>query len=141
MADTIPPKPAHQRRRRNKPPVPDQAIPADARRKDYPELPGEEWSDWTLDCWDLIWTSPMAINYTVADFPGLVRLMQLQERVADGRASVTAMAEMRQLEDRFGLSPLSRRRLAMEITPTDAETATGDPKDEDRWLRVVGGDE
>jgi len=81
----------------------------------------------------------MAVAYVDADVPALARLATLIDRAARGDAGAKALAEVRQLEDRFGLSPLARRRLQWEI---DQATAAEQPKRrttrrEDRWLRAA----
>lgn len=57
----------------------------------------------------------MARVYLRADIPALIRLCQLIDVSASGPASPQELAEIRQLEDRFGLSPLARRRLQWEV--------------------------
>jgi hypothetical protein len=142
VADTIPPKHPSQRRRRNKPPVPPKSIPRNAKAKRIPALPGKGWNAFAREYWKLIWTSPMSTTYLPADKPALVRLTQLANRVGEGTIGIGALGEMRQLEDRFGLSPLSRRRLQMDIVDPEPADGTGEsPEQEERWLRVVGDDE
>ncbi len=70
--------------------------------------------------------------------PALVRLAGLNELLEQGEATAMVLSEIRQLEDRFGLSPMARRRLQWEI-----ELAGTEPKpvaeQEGRWLRAVSG--
>jgi hypothetical protein len=112
-------------------------LPAGAKRKP-PPLPIASVSTETRAWWKTIWASPMAAVWLDADVPGLVRLARLVDRAAGGDASAMVLAEIRQLEDRFGLSPLARRRLQWEVerTPT-AERRDASPKDDARWLRAV----
>jgi hypothetical protein len=53
----------------------------------------------------------MAAVWLEADVPALVRLATLNELLEEGEATAMALAEIRQLEDRFGLSPMARLRL------------------------------
>lgn len=111
------PLPAHpsQRRRRNRAPEMLQ-LPAEGSGLEAPELPGEaELSEWARNYWVSLWSSPMAVVWIPMDVPGLVRLTRLQDRFMLGDASAAELAEIRQLEDRFGLSPGARARLRMEI--------------------------
>jgi len=88
--------------------------------------------------WKTIWSSPMSHAYLDADVPGLVRLASLVERVHRDEASASTLAEIRQLEDRYGLSPLARRRLQWEVTQAGAKPgAEAEGRDESRWLRAV----
>lgn len=88
----------------------------------------------------------MATTWIEADVPALRRLGELVERVARGEVSAMILAEIRQLEDRFGLSPLARRRLEWELehgreAEHDAAAAKAEAADkgDGRWLRAVGG--
>jgi hypothetical protein len=81
----------------------------------------------------------MANAWLEADVPGIVRLASLVDRVhQEADVPMTVLSEIRQLEDRYGLSPLARRRLQWEIDraggPVEGDEAKGD---ESRWLRAV----
>lgn len=116
------PKPPSRRRRRNA--VAGEGKLAKRRTDTAPELPkGFAWLEWTREYWATIWDSPMATRWMVPyDVPALVRLAKLQERalVDDDRK---VLSEIRQLEDRFGLSPRGRRLLGWEL---DDEPETPD---------------
>ena len=79
----------------------------------------------------------MASVWLEADVPGLVRLAELVELGhREGATPLTAMSEIRALEDRYGLSPLARRRLQWEVE--QAGGTADEPKgDDSRWLRAV----
>lgn len=142
MADTVPPKHPSQRRRRNKPPVPPRTLKGQA-VTGIPELPGDNWNDFAREYWETIWTSPMAVAgvYIKADIPALIRLAQLANRVGEGTIGTSALGEMRQLEDRFGLSPLSRRRLQIDITlPDEGKDTGGELVEPERWLKLADED-
>jgi hypothetical protein len=102
---------------------------------DSPELVGgfgPEAQAW----WETVWASPMAAVYLEADVPALTRLASLVDQAAAGDVGVKVLAEIRQLEDRFGLSPLARRRLQweMEQVAPDRPPQAGQAE---RWLRAV----
>jgi hypothetical protein len=65
--------------------------------------------------WRLVWASPMAAVWLAADVPALERLARLLDKRERGSGPAAELAEIRQLEDRFGLSPLARRRLQWEV--------------------------
>ncbi len=114
-----PPKHASARSRRNK--TSTQA----ALRADHaivaPELPSGEWHPMTLAWWRDVWASPMAPEYDDSDRHGLYVLAVLVEDFwrAEGSDRLKLAAELRQQGQRFGLSPIDRRRLQWEITRTD----------------------
>jgi hypothetical protein len=114
------PKPPGQRRRRNAGQSQWQSLPASGRsRADMPELPGEEWLDSTIEWWNTIWTSPMATAWVDADVDAIVRLARMRDEFHRGELPVSAFGAMQALEDRFGLSPKSRRALQWEIAQGD----------------------
>lgn len=57
----------------------------------------------------------MATAWLPSDVPTLVRLARIVEADNRGEATASLLAEARQLEDRFGLSPMARRRLQWEV--------------------------
>lgn len=125
------PKPADRRQRRNRPAlVSVPATPAAA------PPPPEGLLKASVAAWDALWASPVASTYLESDLPALARLFSLidertrisagigSERLVAGSqgqprphpmyAVVTSLdAEIRQLEDRFGLSPKARMQLGV----------------------------
>lgn len=133
-----PPKPAGQRRRRNAAPAVVK-LPTGGRSGRAPALPrSPDLLASTRQWWATVWASPMAVVWVEADVPALARLAGLVDVASRGEGTASVLAEIRQLEDRFGLSPLARRRLQWELeqaSETLAASATTD--DDSRWLRVV----
>jgi len=80
-----------------------------------PELPGEDWLESTIEWWKTIWTSPMATAWEDADVDSIIRLARMRDDFHRGELPVSAFSAMQALEDRFGLSPKSRRGLQWEI--------------------------
>lgn len=84
-----------------------------------PDLPDDrEWHPQTEAWWADVWRSPMAPEFDQSDVHGLLILAVL----VDGfwvRPHWTAAAEIRLQGQRFGLSPLDRRRLQWEIERVD----------------------
>jgi hypothetical protein len=133
-----PPKPVGQRRRRNAGAKPVALPAAGAKARKAPALPLEGITEGTRAWWKTVWASPMAHAWLDADVPALVRLASLVNRVHTETASASTLAEIRQLEDRYGLSPLARRRLQWEVAQGGAiPTGEGEGRDESRWLRAV----
>lgn len=128
MPGTGTPKPPGQRRRRNAEQAQWRALPFEGRRGRPPALPRKRpaWLKLTRDWWGAIWASPMATAWLPSDVPTLYRLARIMEADNRGEATASLLAEARQLEDRFGLSPMARRRLQWEVA--NAGGRSGDPE-------------
>jgi hypothetical protein len=113
------PKDAGQRRRRN-PVVPVVELSGPGRKP--PPLPKTVKVPATVRAWwRALWASPLSQGFDVVDIPALTRIVVLWARALEGRAGAGELAELRQLEDRFGLNPLARRRLGWQLlSPQDA---------------------
>jgi hypothetical protein len=122
-----PPKPPGQRVRRNLDQKKWKTLPA-ARPFKLPAVP-RGWSATTRNWWKLIWESPMAAVWLESDVPALLRLGNLLELQTKGKISAIMVGEIRQIEDRFGLSPKSRHMLQWYI-PQEAGDGTGDLQDD-----------
>ena len=98
-------------------------LPAAGRDGPVPVLPGAKTlSKATLDWWAVMWASPMATMWDPeGDVPALARLAEVRNRAESGGWSRTLSAEARQLEDRFGMSPLARVRLGWRIVDLEDE--------------------
>src|SRR6266404_7907407 len=95
------PKPKAQRARTNK--TMGATLPKDGSGI-APDLPGEdELCSYARDYWQRIWSSPMGLVYLDADIPALVRLTELVN-IWSLLKENNVLSEIRQLEDRFGLS-------------------------------------
>jgi uncharacterized protein YerC len=81
----------------------------------------------------------MATVYTEADVPALIRLARFMDLDCRGLADSTTRSEIRQLEDRFGLSPLARRRLEWEIKQAEDGASVVPIGHRERKLRAVEG--
>lgn len=85
-----------------------------------------DWSPETVEWWRAVWGSPVAAAlYLRSDAYPLARLGDLLETIRTGEASAAIMGEARQLEDRFGLSPASRRRLGVFVDHRTAGAIDG----------------
>ncbi len=129
---------------RVKPPVPPQKLGPNP-GVEVPMLPKTfKWTAKGKRYWQKIWESPMAVTYIDADLPGLERMTMLVEIISTGDITQGILSELRQLEDRFGLSPLARRRLQWDIDKANGlhnpPVEPDEPKDDERFLRVVSSD-
>jgi hypothetical protein len=143
-----PPKPPELRRRRNK--VAGTTTLADEGPKGPPpELPkrgcapcettgeingkacracgGEgvmPWHPFVLEWWADVWASPMANEYMTADKHGLFLLAELHDQFwKTGERELAG--EIRLQEQRFGLSPMDRRRLQWQVATTEERLRRG----------------
>lgn len=131
------PKPPGQRRRRNAGQSQWQELPAEGRKGEVPEpRTDRRLGSVAKRYWDELWSSPMAVTFIDADIQPLTRLVVLVDDRAraetgeglleivegnfDGDVRVivgqfSGDGEIRQLEDRYGISPKARRALQWEI--------------------------
>lgn len=120
------PKPSGTRARRNKSST-NATLKADAAIV-APELPHRDWHPMTLAWWRDLWASPMAPEYDDSDRHGLFKLALLQDdfwTAETARERKEASAEIRLQEQRFGLSPIDRRRLQWEIEKSEEAVERG----------------
>lgn len=139
-----PPKAAEDRIRRNATPGMIQ-LPMEGYQGDIPFFPLPIPTPRELELWNFHWQLPQAYEWvrSGAIYP-LARYVRFFCIVEDGESMSVAAAhilsELRQLEDRFGLSPLALARLRWEITPDQVEatkTATQQSNQTVRRLRAV----
>lgn len=144
-----PPKPSEQRRRTNAT-VGTTKLPMEGYTGPVPEWPLAGSSKAELDRWERVWHSPMAsqwvrmhIDLVVARYVRSCILIEGDpSRDDDAHLSVATAhlhSEVRQLEDRLGLSPLALLRLRWEIAP-DEVTERRDEKPTRRRLKAVDAD-
>jgi hypothetical protein len=126
-----PPKPASQRRRRNT--VTGARTLHAIERGKVPTLqPAERsWHSLVLAWWADIWSSPMSPEWDPSDVHGLYIIADLRhafwsDEYQGGMTKKEIASEIRLQEQRFGLSPIDRRRLQWEIERSEkaAESTT-----------------
>jgi hypothetical protein len=105
-----------------------------------PELEGEYLPS-TLRWWEAIWSGPVAKHWLLADVASLELLAWMRDQVARGDGRAMLYREIRALEDRFGLSPVSRRRLGWDETRESAPARESPQGGDGRWLRIVMDDD
>ena len=123
-------KPPELRRRRNRLPAGAMLMGA-VRLQTAPALPKRRpdrraWHRTTAEWWRIVWASPMASEYLESDVPGLLMLAVLRDDFArDPKPSLAG--EIRQQEQRFGLSPIDRRRLQWEVERVESAARKAKP--------------
>jgi hypothetical protein len=93
-----------------------------------PELPEYDWHAMTLKWWRDLWASPMAPEYDDSDRHGLFKLAMLTNdfwTAESAKERKEASAEIRMQEQRYGLSPMDRRRLQWEIEKSEEAVDRG----------------
>lgn len=102
---------------------------------DIPELPlhtraddGFDWHPNAKAMWVSLWSSPMSAEYDDSDVHQMYVLLRLVDRFwstesASGMRELAA--EIRLSGQRFGISPLDRRRLEWQIETTEDAKARG----------------
>lgn len=130
------PKSASTRQRRNR--VATQAVlpsVTESAERDVPKLPAREGGVWhpkVMEWWESVWKSPMAAEYLQSDvYGGLYLLAYLvhdfwKAEAADARQK--AFVGILKGWERFGLSPIDRRRLQWEVEKGDQATDRTDTR-------------
>lgn len=145
------PKPAGLRQRRNKASTKATLYVLDPDELFVPPtLPGDrKWHKRTVEHWNAVWMSPMAPEFDLsADYRGLVMLAEMWDdyyALADSdldiekkaRLRTNLMAQIIRNEQRFGLTPLDRRRLQWEIDRGDESEERTQKRRESRRPRPV----
>ena len=151
------PKPAARRQRQNRP-----ALISMPTRPSVTPQPPEGLLAASVSAWDALWASPVASTYLASDLPALRRLFALSDererafraavksgRMTEGHKGQPVLnpalryvgdldAEIRQLEDRFGLTPRARMQLGVafgeahrSLDALNAEFLEGTDDDQD----------
>lgn len=105
-----------------------------AKADSIPELPvmgRRKWHPMTESWWHDAWSDPMSAEYVKSDKHGFFMLAELVDQFwklgSTNPQRVKLMTEIRMQGQRFGLSPLDRRRLQWEVEKGEdaaARTAT-----------------
>jgi hypothetical protein len=93
-----------------------------------PALPERDWHPMTAAWWADVWRSPMAPEFDGSDVHGLFALAMLVDdfwTATTSTARKDAAAEIRLQSQRFGLSPMDRRRLQWEIERSEEAQEKG----------------
>lgn len=123
------PKHPGARARRNKSSTAAVLTTPDAEDVEIPELPehpkaadGVDWHQMAKRMWADLWASPMSAEYDDSDVHQmfiLIRLVDMYWTVTSPTAMKDLAAEIRLSGQRFGITPLDRRRLEWQIEQTE----------------------
>lgn len=114
MPGPAPKHPSTRARRNTSPTARTFASDVAVEAPDLPEIRSNGWHVMTLAWWADLWKSPMAAEYLQVDSHALIRMALLIDDYWRKPSHYLA-AEIRQQEQRFGLTPLDRRRLEWSI--------------------------
>jgi hypothetical protein len=125
------PLPAEQRARRNAPTIPTTKLPAGGRRGPVPKPPrhaaplGEHGTAW----WRWAWRTPTAAAWCTSDLSVIHRRARLEDLLheSDGLLLDKMLREMRELDDRLGLTPKSRAQLRWQVVDDSDHPAATSP--------------
>lgn len=118
------PAPDPNARRRNARPQ-WKKLPATGRQGDPPEYPLGAMTKKLEGLWAELWASPQAVAWAEYGWTRVVaRYAKLVLAAERPNAKAALLGEVRQLEDRLGLSPMAMKRLQWELTDAPAETET-----------------
>lgn len=117
-----PPKP-NARRRNARPDW--KVLPSEGRDGPAPEWPIGPVDDRYQAVWEDLWSLPQAVAWEALGHARVVaRYVQVLIRCEDPEtATAGLLGEVRQLEDRLGLSPMAMRRLQWEVGETSKDAA------------------
>lgn len=122
-------------------------LPSEGRRGETPEWPLSSSAAYDPDLWAELWSTPQAVAWEALG-AGCVRVVAryvvllAEADVGEPKAAM----EVRQLEDRLGLSPMAMLRLRWEIAPDEVaeareqRTASTTKADARKRLRIVDGE-
>lgn len=120
-----PPKPDHERRRNTPPALGWTDYPNTPRTDPPPPLPddGRAWPDATRTAWAALWSLPVARAWDASGFT-LRCWLEVRRLIDTGRGSAALYGELRQIEDRHGVTP--KAALACRIRLVDPADAAPD---------------
>jgi hypothetical protein len=146
-----PSKPAEQRRRRNvQTPAAVVRLPVEGRKGRAPKFPLQGESEGESVLWRELWKTPQAVMWERSG-PGTVRLVARYVRLLlpvespefgggdeKGYSQAQLLGEVRQLEDRLGLSPKAMQALKWVVDDDADEPVAPSVPSRRRDLKIVG---
>lgn len=112
----VAPKHPSQRRRNNSTIQKMHRLPAEGRRGIAPDWPmNEPPTPDQRQLWALLWHTPQAAAWETLGWTRVVCRYTRLLLIAESTLAAASLNEVRQMEDRLGLSPMSMRRLGWEI--------------------------
>lgn len=134
------PKPEHRHRNKT---LAAMILPARGRKGRIPKWPlATPATPAVTATWERLWRTPQAVAWErLAWTPLVARYALLLVEVERPDRPVPLLGEVRQLEDRLGLSPMALARLRWEIVDEDgsAQPEPGQVANLERYRRLAGG--
>lgn len=96
-------------------------------------------SDSEIDLWESLWSKPQAKMWARGGYERVVARYVIVTVIAEDPSSPNAalLSEVRQLEDRLGLSPMAMKRLQWEVEPAaDKKTELAEVTSIDRYANL-----
>ncbi len=121
-------------------------LPVEGREGKPPVLPKRAagagaWYSQTRTAWKNLWASPQATQWDQSGVSlhrwAMAHDESIRAQVAGGRGVAGLLAEMRQIEDRHGLSPKSMLQLRWRIAEVDEPRAAIVPVTDDRKVVML----
>ena len=99
-------------------------LPGSGRTGEPPKLPNRRpaWLKATREWWTWLWSTPQATQFSESD-QTLIRMAELVDTIKAGGAPASLFGELRQLEDRYGLTPKAMVQLRWMIVDEPDEPA------------------
>lgn len=92
-----------------------------------------------VDLWESLWRKPQAKMWSLGGYERVVARYVIVTVIAEDPSSPNAalLSEVRQLEDRLGLSPMAMKRLQWEVEPAaDKKTELAEVTRIDRYANL-----
>lgn len=123
--------------RRNAPTIPTTALPASGRKGPAPDLPGDvKLGSAGAAWWEWAWHTPQAAAWDAGSLYVVARRARLQDLLeSDGEVNAAMAREIRELDDRLGLTPKALAALRWKIVD-DSEVQSTERRSK-RGLSVV----
>lgn len=130
------------RRRRNVR-IAARVLPSEGRQGPAPEWPLQGFSELEKAMWGQVWATPQAVAWgELGWMRSVARYVRLCVLAEEPDAPVTLAGEVRQMEDRLGLSPMAMRRLEWVVDEVESGAVVEDEvarrRDERRQAALSG---
>ena len=95
-----------------------------------------------LDMWNSLWTTPQAAMWASMHIEHVIARYVVVTCLAEQTQQAGLLAEVRQMEDRLGLTPVSLRKLQWKIEHQDVLPADTSQSEEskERWAQILDMD-
>lgn len=129
--------------RRNAPTIPTTELPASGRPGPAPDVPGwislgDAGSAW----WEWAWRTPQACGWSTGNVVSVAHRAALEDALvaSDPKSRVGVLREMRDMDDRLGLTPKGMAALRWKVvddSPAEVKPSAGVPSLADRRARLT----